>query len=236
MDIQTIAILAVGGAILLALVIALAVANYAGENLITVYKKYEKRIVDFNTTLNFAERVSDSEFDGRIQTAIIPGFLTDNYYKNTISLSEGVAGASNVSAFAVCAHELGHAMQYRDTPQKMKKFTHKLVFCTIVSKLALPIFLVAIPFAFFNIWIAIGILAGGLFCFFSGLIAKLSTIKIEKEASENAIVLLRKYADFDEDSCKVARKVLSAAKLTYIASFLKSVLSWTFLVNKYDFY
>ena len=236
MDTNTIIILALSGVVLLALVIALAIANYAGENLITVYRKYEKRFVDFNTTLKFAEDVSYNEFNGRIKTDIIPGFLTDNYYKNTISLSEGVAGASNVAAFAVCAHELGHAVQFRDEPKKMRSFTHKLVFCSIVSKLALPIILVAIPFAFFNIYIAIGILSGGLFCFFSGLFAKLSTIKIEKEASENAIVLLQKYAEFDEEACKCAKKVLAAAKLTYVASFLKSVLSWTFLVNKYDFY
>ena len=236
MDTNTLIILVLGGVVLLALVIALAVANYAGENLVTVYKKYEKRFVDFNTTLKFAEQVSYNEFDGRIKTNIIPGFLTDNYYKSTISLSEGVAGASNVAAFAVCAHELGHAVQFRDTPQKMKKFTHKLVFCNIVSRLALPLCLLAVPFAFFNIITAITILAGGIFCFLSGLIAKLSTIKIEKEASENAIVLLKKYAEFDEEACKCAKKVLAAAKLTYVASFLKSVLSWTFLVNKYDFY
>ena len=236
MELSTIIILCAIGAVAVILVIALAIANFAGENLIVVYNKISSKIVDFNTTLKFAQEVSLNEFGGRIRTQVIPGFLTDNYYNGTISLSEGVAGANNVSAFAVCAHELGHAIQYRDTPQKMKKFGRKLVFCSIVSKLALPLVLIAIPFAFFNIITSAAILAGGVFCFFSGLIAKLSTIKIEKEASENAIVLLQRYAYFDEEDAKYARKVLNAAKLTYIASFLKSVLKWTMLVNKYDFY
>ena len=72
--------------------------------------------------------------------------------------------------------------------------------------------------------------------FLIGLLAKLSTIKIEKEASENGIKLLQKYANFDENQVKYAKKVLSSAKLTYVASFLKSMLKWTMLVNKYDFY
>lgn len=236
MDLQTIIILSVIGAIVLLLVIGLAVANFAGENLLVVYNKFSKRIVDFNTPLKFAQTVSDNEFHGRVRTTIIPGILTDNYYKETISLSQGVASANNVSAFSVCAHELGHAIQYRDTPEKMKKFGRKLVFCSIVSKLALPIVLIAIPIAFFSIIPAIAVFAVGIFCFLSGLIAKLSTIQIEREASENAIRLLQKYAYFDEEDVKCAKKVLAAAKLTYIASFLKSVLKWTMLVNKYDFY
>ena len=55
-------------------------------------------------------------------------------------------------------------------------------------------------------------------------------------SSDSTIELLKKYADFDEESIKDAKKVLSAAKLTYISSFLKSLVGWTMLVKKYDFY
>lgn len=219
-----------------ALIVCLAITNYAGENLITVYNTYAKKIVDFNNTIMFAQNVSNGEFDGRIKTNVIPGFLTDYYYNGTISLSQPVAYANNVAAFAVCAHELGHAIQYRDTPQKMKKFSRKLLFSKIVSKLTFPLFVIGIPLIFFNIIIAIVLFSVSVLSFIIGLFAKLSTIKIEKEASMNALVLLQKYAYFDEESVKYAKKVLSAAKLTYIASFLKSVLGWTFLVRKYNFY
>lgn len=222
--------------VVLTLIVCLAIANYAGENLITVYKKYEKRVVDFNNTLNFASVVSTQEFNGKIKTNVIEGFLNDFYYKGTISLSSPVAYASNVSAFAVCAHELGHAVQYRDNPKKMSKFTSRLILCKIFSKLTMPLFLAGIILIFFNIIIAISLLVCAVVTFIIGLIAKLSTIKIEKEASENALTLLSKYAYFDGEDIKCAKKVLSAAKLTYIASFLKSVLAWTFLVRKYDFY
>ena len=219
-----------------AFIVCLAIANYAGENLITVYNKYAGKIVDYNSTLNFAQNVSTGEFNGKIQTKVIDGFLTDNYYKGTISLSQNVAFSSNISGFAVCAHELGHAMQYRDVPQKMKKFTKKLIFSKIISKFTVPLFIVGIPLIFFNIIIAIVVFGVALLTFIVGLFAKLSTIKIEKEASQNALELLKKYADFDDEQIKYAKKVLSAAKLTYVAAFLKSVLAWTMLVRKYDFY
>ena len=233
MDFINIILYSLLGVVIVSLVICLAIANFAGENLIVVYNKYSQQIVDFNNTINFAQNVSDNEFNGRIETRIISGFLTDNYYRGTISLSEPVAYASNVAAFAVCAHELGHAIQYRDTPKKMKKFSSRLLICNIFSKLTLPFFII---FIFINIYASIGFMGVSLLAFIIGLFAKLSTIKIEKEASQNAIELLKKYAYFDEESVKSAKKVLSAAKLTYIASFLKSVLAWTFLVKKYDFY
>ncbi len=236
MEITEIILYSLIGVVVLTLIVCLAIANFAGENLITIYNKYSKRTVDFNNTLNFADVVSKQEFNGKIKTNVIQGYLNDFYYNGTISLSQGVAYASNVSAFAVCAHELGHAIQYRDNPKKMSKFASKLVLSKILSKLTMPLFLAGIICIFFNIIVAICFLVVAFLTFMIGLVAKLSTIKVEKEASMNALTLLSKYAYFDEEDIKCAKKVLSAAKLTYVASFLRSVLAWTFLVRKYDFY
>ena len=75
-----------------------------------------------------------------------------------------------------------------------------------------------------------------LLLFLFGLTVQISTIKVEKEASTKALGLLEKYAYMDEYQIKLAKKVLASAALTYVASFLKSVLGWTMLVKKYDFY
>lgn len=236
MEIMDIVLYSLIGGLLIILALCLAIANFAGENLLTVYQKYSKFIGSNDTTMGFAYMVSDCEFDGRISCKVIKGTLTDNYYKGTISLSENVARANNISAFAVCAHEMGHALQYRDTPKKMKSFHRKKVFCIIASKFTFPFFVAGVVCAFFHLMAALVLLGIAVFSFVCGLLAKLSTIKIEKEASENALVLLKKYADFDDESIKQAKKVLNAAKLTYIAEFLKSVLAWTLMVRKYDFY
>lgn len=236
MDILNIVLYSLIIIVILLIVIGLAIANYAGKNLITIYDENSNVIIDFYDTLNFVKLVSNGEFNGEIKSKVIDGILTDNYYNKTISLSQNVAYANNVSAYAVCAHELGHAMQYRDNPKKMKKFLLTQIASRILSKFTLPIFLFGIVCIFFNIILAVCVLGLSVLIFLTGLIAKLSTIKIEKEASQNALMLLKKYTDCDESMIKRAKKVLSAAKLTYIASFLKSVLAWTMLVNKYDFY
>ncbi len=236
MDILDIVLYSLIAFVVILIVIGLAIANYAGKNLITIYNENASVVIDFYNTLNFANLVSNSEFNGAVKSRVIDGILTDNYYNKTISLSQNVAYANNVSAYAVCAHELGHAIQFRDNPKKMKSFSSKQLISRILSKFTLPLFLIGIVCTFFNIILAVCILGLSVLTFVVGLLAKLSTIKIEKEASQNAIMLLQKYTDCDDNMIKRAKKVLNAAKLTYIASFLKSVLAWTLLVNKYDFY
>lgn len=236
MSILEIILYSLVGILVIVLVVCLAIANYAGSNLVAVFEKYEKYNADFFDTTTLAKNISAGEFNGSVKIGHVDGFLNDYYYHGTIYLSSRVANASNISAFAVCAHELGHAMQYRDEPKKMKKFGKKIRLSNILSKFTLPLFLIGIVFIFINIIVAIAILSASVVMFLIGLLAKLSTIKIEKEASENGIKLLQKYADFDENQVKYAKKVLTSAKLTYIASFLKSMLKWTMLVNKYDFY
>lgn len=236
MEILDIVLYSLIGAVLILLALCLAIANYAGENMVNVYKHYERFMAGPDNTLMFANKVSLFEFGGRIKSEVIEGFLSDYYYKDTISLSKGVAYKSNISAYAVCAHELGHAIQRRDNQKKMHNFDVKIILSRVLSKFILPNFIVAIVFAFINLYVAIGFLGVSVLMFLAGLFSKLSTIKIEQEASENALVLLKKYADFDEEMLKSAQKVLKSAKLTYVASFLKSVLGWTMLVRKYDYF
>lgn len=236
MEILDIVLYCLIGAVLLALIIGLAIANFAGENMISHYKSYSKNIVDFITPVQFANQISQSEFNGKINCRVEQGFLNDHYCNGVITLSSEVAAAANVSSMAVVAHELGHALQYRDKPLQMKKFSNKLKMSSALAKFTMPLFVVGIVCIFFNLYIAIGIVCATLVLFFVGLGAKLSTVKIESEASENALVLLQKYAYMNEEQLKSAKKVLKAAKLTYVAAFLKSVLKWTMLVRKYDFY
>ena len=232
------------GVLVLALVIGLGIANSAGTNLIRTYREYERTIVDYTNPFAFAEQVSNGEFGGNIRCEVCKGFLTDHYYRGTISLSEQTIKTSSISSMSVVAHELGHAVQYRDEPAKMAKFNKKRRTSALLGKFTVPLFLIGLVCMVISLLeknqvltiASIVVMAGALVMFVFGLSVQISTIKIEKEASENALVLLQKYAYLDDYQIKLAKKVLSSAKLTYIAQFLKSVLSWTMLVKKYDFY
>ena len=236
MDVNTIIIICLASVLVLFIVVSLAITNYAGENLLIIYNQYKTVSPSFLKTHELARIISNQEFNGSIAVDKTTGFLTDYYYNGTIYLSQDVYDSSNISGFAVACHELGHAIQYQDTPKKMKKFNRNIVISKTVTKFTMPLLVIGIILVFINFWFAISFAVASILSFLIGLFAKLNTIKIEKEASENAIELLKKYADFDEESIKYAKKVLSAAKLTYIAAFLKSLVGWTMLVNKYDCY
>ena len=47
----------------------------------------------------------------------------------------------------------------------------------------------------------------------------INEIKIEKEASENALVLLERYAYLNDQQIKIARKVLNSAKIVLMKDF-----------------
>ena len=216
--------------------VSLAIVNYAGENLVTIFGEYKNTYASFLKTYEFASLVSNQEFGGKIRVERVQGFLSDYYSNGAIHLSDDVYDSASISAFAVAGHELGHAIQYRDTPKKMKKFNRNIMLSKTITKFTMPLFVIGIVLLFVDFWFTISFVLAAVISFLIGLMAKLSTIKIEKEASQNAIELLKKYAEFDEQSIKYAKKVLSSAKLTYVASFLRSLVGWTMLVKKYDFY
>ncbi|MBQ3494376.1 MAG: zinc metallopeptidase [Clostridia bacterium] len=236
MEIMDIVLYSLIGVLFIALAIGLGVANTAGQNLIGTYKEYERHIVDYITPISFVENVSRGEFQGKIRSEVCPGFLSDHYYRGTISLSQETVKTSSVSSMAVTAHELGHALQYRDIPQNMAKFNKKRRLSRILGKLTMPLFVVGLVCIIFSIVASIIVMALSFLLFCYGLFVQLSTIKIEKDASKRALGLLQQYAYMDEEQIKKAKKVLASASMTYVASFLKSVLSWTMLVQKYDFY
>ena len=236
MEIIDIVMYSLIGLLVLALAVGLGIANSAGQNLIGTYREYEKSIVDFTNPINFVKQVSNSEFQGKISCEVCPGFLTDHYHRGTVTLSEQTVKTSSISSMSVVAHELGHAVQYRDTPEKMAKFNKKRRTSAILGKFTMPIFVIGLVCIIWSVIASIIVMAIALMMFVFGLSVQLSTIKIEKEASANALVLLERYAYLSDYQIKLAKKVLSSAALTYVASFLKSVLSWTMLVSKYDFY
>ena len=86
---------------------------------------------------------------------------------------------------------------------------------------------------FFEKLILSGIVAGiAILVFISALSVKMSTIKIEEEASSTAIEILRTQAYLTESELQIAKEFLNSAKQTYVADLLKSMLKWTGLTRK----
>lgn len=158
---------------------------------------------------------------GITDVAIKPcrGHLSDHYdpRDNSIYLSEPVYHADTVAAVGVAAHEAGHAVQYavgygpirlRMAILPATQFGSKFSFIAI----ALGLVLYAQPL------FAAGIILFALTTFF-----QLVTLPVEFDASARAIGTIEGAGLLNDEEQKGAKKVLSAAALTYVAALLASL-------------
>ena len=231
MEIKYIIILAV--VFLLLIIIGLAIVNYSGEEMLQKFKNLSNLPCGISC-VELANNLNNAEFGGRIRIKYSDKYFSDSMSSNfVLTLSSKYANNYNFPALAICAHELGHAFQFRDNIKKMQKCS-KL---TRISKIALSLFNPAIIAGIVLLIVEQNIFAYSLLgfaglCFLIAIVSKLYTIGVEKEASKTAINILRIYASYSDDELKMANKFLKSAKLTYVADLLKIMLRWTGLVKR----
>lgn len=166
--------------------------------------------------------------DVRIQR--ISGSLTDNYSPNdkVISLSDGVYGSTSVAAIGIACHEAGHAAQHAEDYAPNKWRTALVPYCNFGSRFGLIIAFVGMFIAAMSMLESIGqwMIYIGLALY--GLVAvfQLVTLPVEFNASKRALDVIE--ADrliVGKDEYDGAKKVLSAAAMTYVAALASSVAS-----------
>lgn len=156
----------------------------------------------------------------------IGGDLTDHYSPNekVLRLSETVYGSSSVAAIGVAAHECGHAIQHAEDYLPIQIRSTIVPVVNIGSKLAWPII-------FLGLLIGMTPLANiGIILFSLIVVFQVVTLPVEFNASGRALAILRDSSYLSGDELKGARKVLSAAAMTYVAAMVASVLQLLRLV------
>ena len=156
--------------------------------------------------------------DVRVQT--VAGDLTDNYdpQTKTLNLSQTVYGSSSLAAIGVAAHEAGHALQHNQNYGPLMLRSVMAPAARIGSSMAWPIFLFGLILSF-PLLMDIGIVAFSLAVLFS-----LITLPVELNASKRAVRILAAGNHLTEAEVSDAKKVLTAAALTYVAAALASIL------------
>lgn len=160
----------------------------------------------------------------------VPGNLTDHYdpRTNTVCLSDSTYNINSIGAIGVAAHECGHAIQYARnyTPIKIRQTIYPAVsFCSTAWFWVLAL-------GFFLEW-AVAIEAGIAFYSFVVLF-QLVTLPVEFNASRRAIDTIYANNILTGSELDGARKVLSAAAMTYVASFLTSLLQLLRLILNFS--
>ncbi len=144
----------------------------------------------------------------------IAGNLTDCFdpRSNVIRLSEGVYNSTSVAAIGVAAHETGHAIQHAQGYMPIKLRNAVIPVANIGSYAAFPLVIFGLIFSS-SILVNVGIVL------FSAVVAfQFVTLPVEFNASRRALTILENQAILDGEDLKGAKKVLTAAALTYVAA------------------
>ena len=152
--------------------------------------------------------------DVRFET--ISGKLSDHYdpKAKVIRLSQEVANGTNVAAIGVACHEAGHAAQHAQDYVPIKVRNAILPVCNIGSYIGLPIAILGY-FLGFRPLISIGLILYGLIALF-----QLVTLPVELNASHRAMKVMEETNMLTDDELPGARKVLTAAAMTYVTALL----------------
>lgn len=155
-----------------------------------------------------------------IQIYEVQGHLSDHYNPSnlTLNLSSEIYHGTSIAALAVAAHECGHALQHQEG-YKPLTFRNMIVpVCNISQTIG---------------WVAIflGLLIGrssiawlGVLLMSLMLLFQIVTLPVEFDASSRALSILNdRY--LTEEEYPGAKKMLTAAALTYVAAMLSTLLS-----------
>ncbi len=150
-----------------------------------------------------------------------------------VGLSESNYNGRSLTAIAIAAHEVGHAIQHK---QNMPLFTWRgrLVKLAIGSEKVGVMALMAVPFVGGLMRIphpVVALLAIGIGSLLVGVLVHLVTLPVEWDASFNkALPLITAGQYVAEDEVAAIQQILRAAALTYVAATLASILNmWRWL-------
>ena len=151
----------------------------------------------------------------------VAGNLTDHYdpRTKTLRLSQSVYDSTSVAALGVAAHETGHAIQHDVGYAPLGLRSMLVPLANFGSKLAMPLILIG----FFVAGGGSTLVTIGILFFSLSVLFTLITLPVEFNASHRAIDLLVADGFLANDEIGGAKKVLSAAAMTYVAAAFAAI-------------
>lgn len=204
------------------ILIGLIISGLASSFVRSTYHKYsDVRNKNGYTADQVSQMILESSGIQDVKIEGIRGDLTDHYdAKNKVlRLSDATRHSTSVAAIGVAAHEAGHAIQDQKAYVPLR-LRHALVPVTNFGQtISFPMILIGVFAGGYQPLINLGIL------FFSlALIFQLVTLPVEFNASKRAIAILEEDRILSQDEVPMAKKVLGAAALTYVAAAIASFL------------
>lgn len=206
----------------LLLIPALLLSLWAQFRVSSTFSRFSKvRASSGMTATQMAEQLLHAEGVYDVSVERTRGNLTDHYDpKNMVlRLSDSTANSTSVAALGVAAHEAGHVLQHRDGYAPLMLRTAAVPVVNIGSNLSWPLFLVGLIFS----WEPL--LYAGIALFALAVLFALITLPVEFNASKRALAALEANGYLQPgEEMRGAKKVLSAAAMTYVASAFMAIM------------
>ncbi len=202
-------------------ILAAVISLIASAKVKSTYAKYSKMLSSRGIT---AEQAAQQILYGaglsQVPVNQVAGNLTDHYdpRSQTLALSQTVFGSSSVAAIGVAAHECGHAIQDAENYAPIRIRNSIVPVVNFGSTLSWPLLLLGLVLSFDPLVLA------GIWLFSLVVVFQLVTLPVEFNASRRAMRILEERGILGSEELKGARKVLSAAAMTYVAAAVGSLL------------
>ena len=182
-----------------------------------------------NTYYKYARNVSVSGMTGRdvaeriLRMNGVQG-VTDHYdpRNQTVNLSEAVYDSCSVAAIGVAAHECGHVLQHENGYVPIKIRGALVPVANFGSQIAWP--LILIGFLINGYTSSMFFVNLGIILFSAAVLFQIVTLPVEFNASARALGVLESGGMLYGDELKGARRVLTAAAMTYVAGAAAAIL------------
>lgn len=206
---------------LIPILLAFGLSLWAQFRVSGTFKKWAKVPNMYGLTgQQAARRMLDSNGLYDVPIEPVRGTLTDHYdpIKRVVRLSEPVYYENSISAVSVACHEVGHAIQHKES-YPMLVLRHRMFpIVNFASGVAPFLLLAGFLFGAFNL---IGL---GIIFFSAAVLFQLVTLPVEFNASSRARKIMLQQGFISQTEERGVAKVLNSAALTYVAAALVSLL------------
>lgn len=169
-----------------------------------------------------ARMILDSNGLYHIRIERTPGKLSDHFSpkEDVVRLSDSVYGKDSVAAIGVAAHECGHACQHAEDYAPIVIRSAIVPAVNICSRFWYIVFVLGIvmfdtlPFLMYV----------GIAMFAAVVLFQLVTLPTELDASRRALQTLENDGILEISEVPMARKVLTAAAMTYVTALVTSIM------------
>lgn len=171
-----------------------------------------------------ARLILDSNGLYHVKVEHIKGKLTDHYdpTANVVRLSDAVYGERSVAAIGVAAHECGHACQHAENYGPIIWRSKLVPITNFCSRLWYIVLVIGILLSSLTIGTSLIYLSIALFM--AVVVFQIVTLPCEFNASSRALKTLEQDNILELSEVPLAKKVLTAAALTYVTSLVVSMI------------